>query len=408
MKLALRSGDQPGSSVVRSSHDTTTVESSGSLDAPGSHVTERSDGARSFRASGSRITPPRGRGRRLKNLTMFSRQLAVLVRTGTPLAQSLDAIRRQVKPGPWRDVLDDLSRQIEGGSSLSEAMKHHPLCFDTVCHSLMAAGESAGELDSMLNRLADLTRQQLRIRRSIGGALIYPCLLATVGVVVVMVMIGFVLPRFAGLFETLDAPLPPTTQVLMAISDVLRSKWWMFLILAVTTAFAGKYWLSTPIGRRTLDTWLVRLPYLGHFVRSLITARIARLLGVLLSSQVQLLEALQLTRRATVNTRYADLMQRAEEGVANGSPLSASFEGTHLISPSMTEAVRHGEQSGQLAVVLTDMAEFMDEENEVVVRTLASIVEPLILIVLGVIVAFLAVSMFMPLFDLTSLTQGGA
>ncbi len=174
------------------------------------------------------------------------------------------------------------------------------------------------------------------------------------------------------------------------------------------TVFGGKYALSTPTGRRTLDTWLVRLPYLGNFVRSLITARIARLLGVLLSSQVQLLEALQLTRRATVNTRYADLMQRAEEGVANGSPLSASFEGTHLISPSMTEAVRHGEQSGQLASVLTDMAEFMDEENEVVVRTLASIVEPIILIVLGVIVAVLAISMFMPLFDLTSLTQGGA
>ncbi len=118
--------------------------------------------------------------------------------------------------------------------------------------------------------------------------------------------------------------------------------------------------------------------------------------------------ALQLTRRATVNSRYFDLLQHAEEGVANGSPLSAAFEGTHLINPSMTEAIRHGEQSGQLAVVLTDMAEFMDEENEVVVRTLASIVEPIILIVLGVVVAVLALSMFMPLFDLTSLTQGGA
>ena len=221
-------------------------------------------------------------------------------------------------------------------------------------------------------------------------------------------MIVFVLPRFAGLFETLDAPLPPTTQMLLTISGVLRSKWWMLLILAAITGAASKYWLSTPVGRRTVDTWLVRLPYLGYFVRSLITARIATLLGVLLSSQVQLLEALRLTRRATVNTRYADLMRCAEEGVANGSPLSASFEGTYLINPSMTEAIRHGEESGQLAVVLTDMAEFMDEENEVVVRTLASIVEPIILIVLGVVVAFLALSMFVPLFDLTSLTQGGA
>ncbi len=237
--------------------------------------------------------------------------------------------------------------------------------------------------------------------------MVYPCLLAVVGVVVVTVMIVFVLPRFAGLFETLDAPLPPTTQMLLAISGVLRSHWWMIPILTVITFVGGKYSISTPTGRRTLDTWFVRLPFLGQFVRSLTTARIARLLGVLLGSQVQLLEALQLTRRATVNSRYSDLLQRAEDGVANGSSLSASFEGTHLINPSMTEAIRHGEESGQLAIVLTDMAEFMDEENEVVVRTLASIVEPLILIVLGVVVAVLALSMFMPLFDLTSLTQGG-
>lgn len=407
MKLALRSGDQSASSFVRSSDDTITVESSRSLDAPGSHPTERSDGAGSFRASGSRINGPRGRGRRLKNLTLFSRQLAVLVRTGTPLAQSLDAIRRQVAPGPWRDVLNDLSRQIEGGSSLSEAMKQYPLCFDAVCQSLIAAGEAAGQLDPMLNRLSDLTRQQLRIRRSIVGSLIYPCLLATVGVVVVTVMIVFVLPRFAGLFETLGAPLPPTTKMLLMISGVLRSSWWMMLILAAIMLVAGKYVLSTPIGRRTVDTWILRVPCLGQFVRSLITARIATLLGVLLGSQVQLLEALRLTRRATVNSRYADLLQRAVDGVESGNPLSAAFEGTHLINPSMTEAIRHGEQSGQLAVVLADMAEFMDEENEVVVRTLASIVEPLILIVLGVVVAFLALSMFVPLFDLTSLTQGG-
>ena len=189
----------------------------------------------------------------------------------------------------------------------------------------MAAGEAEGKLDSMLNRLADLSRQQLRIRRSIAGALIYPCLLATVGVVVVTVMIVFVLPRFAGLFETLDAPLPPTTQMLLTISGVLRSKWWMLLILAAITAAAGKYGLSTPVGRRTVDTWLVRLPYLGHFVRSLITARIATLLGVLLSSQVQLLEALRLTRRATVTTRYADPMRCPDEGVAAGGPASASL-----------------------------------------------------------------------------------
>ena len=320
--------------------------------------------------------------------------------------QSLDAIRRQVKPGPWRNVLDDLGRTVEEGSQLSTAMQQHPLCFNSVSWSLVAAGEASGKLDAMLERMADLSRQQLRMRRSIGGALIYPALLATVGVAVVIVMIGFVLPRFTGLFETLDAPLPPTTEMLMAISSVLRTQWWMVLIGSAIAVGAGKFALSTSSGQRTVDMWVVRLPLLGNFVRNLITARIARLLGVLLGSQVRLLEALQLTRQAIPNTAYSDLMQVAEDGVSTGEPLSAAFENSFLINPSLTEAIRHGEQNGQLGVVLTDMAEFMDEENEVVVRTLASIVEPLILIVLGAIVALIAISMFMPLFDLTSLAGG--
>jgi len=348
-----------------------------------------------------------GRGRRLKDLSMFARQLAVLVRTGTPLAQAMDAIQKAISPGAWFNVIEDLRHKVDEGSALSDAMLQHKDYFDPVCSSLMAAGEASGELDSMLSRLSDLTRQQLRIRRSIGGALVYPALLMTIGVIVVIVMIGFVLPQFAGLFETLDAPLPPSTQVLMAISGFIRDKWWMLLIILVIFGGSVKYLLSTKKGSRALDTALVKLPYVGTFLRNLITARIARLLGVLLGSQVRLLEALQLTKQATTNACYNDLLQEAEDAVSQGEPLSLTLARSFLINPSLSEAIKHGEQSGQLGVVLLDMAEFMDEENDNVVKTLASILEPVILIILGVVVGCIAVSMFLPLFDLTSLTQGG-
>lgn len=348
-----------------------------------------------------------GRGRRLKDLSMFARQLAVLVRTGTPLAQSMDAIQKAIPPGAWFNVIEDLRHKVDEGSALSDAMLQHKDYFDPVCSSLIAAGEASGELDSMLSRLSDLIRQQLRIRRSVGGALVYPALLMTIGVIVVIVMIGFVLPQFAGLFETLDAPLPPSTQVLMAISGFIRDKWWMLLIIAGIACVSAKYAISTEKGSRALDSVLVKLPYVGAFLRNLITARIARLLGVLLGSQVRLLEALQLTKQATTNACYNDLLQEAEDAVSQGEPLSLTLANSFLINPSLSEAIKHGEQSGQLGVVLLDMAEFMDEENDNVVKTLASILEPVILIILGIVVGCIAISMFLPLFDLTSLTQGG-
>ena len=351
--------------------------------------------------------PKRLKARRLKNITLFSRQLSVLVRTGTPLAQALHAVERQLAPGPWRDVMTDIHRRIEEGTTLSAAMGEHDDYFDPVCTSLVAAGESSGQLDEMLDRLSRLTRQQLKIRRSLTSALIYPALLACVGVTVVTLMLVFVLPRFGDLFQTLDAPLPPTTQILLSISDLFRSYWWAILIAAVAASVGAWTAMWTGAGRRAWDTLAVRAPYLGQVTRSLLTARLARLLGVLLESQVPLLEALNLTRHATGNRLYDQLVEEAEEAITRGEPLSSVLVGSTLISPSLAEAVRHGEQSGQVAPVLLDMADFMDEENEVIVNTMARLFEPIMLIVLGLVVGLIALSIFLPLFDLTSIAQGG-
>ena len=354
-----------------------------------------------------RAIPKLGGGKRLQSFAMWARQTFVLIKSGTPLAQSLQAVEQQAGSGPWREVLKDIRLQIDEGVALSEAMDRHPLYFSAVARSMVAAGESSGELHTMLERLAHLSRQQLRVRRSLLGSMVYPCLLIVVATVVVGAMIGFVLPRFEGLFDTLDAPLPPTTKLLMQASEIFRAHWWAVLLVAFGLAVATRIFAVSYVGKRLLDAWIVRVPTLGRIIRSFETARIARIVGSLVQSKVPLLEALELTSRSTNNTVYSALIADATDAVTRGQSVSSVFAQSPLISPSLTEALRHGEASGQIGSLLTDMADFMDEENEVIVRTLTTIVEPLILIGLGIVVAFIAVSMFLPLFDITSMTQGG-
>ena len=344
---------------------------------------------------------------RLKHLAMFSRQLHALISSGTPLAHALAAIERQTDSAAWRGVVGALRQRVEEGSSLSAAMDEQPDFFDPVCRSLIAAGESSGAMAAMLERLSALTRKQLQLRNTILGALIYPALLICVGIAVLVTMLLFVIPRFAGMFESLSVALPPTTRLLLFLSDQLRSHWWVALLLAAGGGVAGRFWLATAQGVGWLQSVVLATPRIGRLTRNLISARISRLLGVLLQCQVPLIEALRLTGRAAGHGRYADLLTRAEEAVSRGEAMSSAFTGSDLINPSVFEAIRHGEESGQMGAMLLHVADFLDEENEVVVRALTSLIEPLILICLGVLVGFVAVSMFLPLFDLTSAMHGG-
>jgi type II secretory pathway component PulF len=217
----------------------------------------------------------------------------------------------------------------------------------------------------------------------------------------------FVLPRFAELFANLGAPLPPTTKMVMQASALLRGYWWAFILGAGGCVFGFRAWMRTPTGRRIVDTFLIKAPVLGKMVASFATARMARLLGIQIEAKVPLLDALRLTRMAARNVLYRELILSAEEAATQGQPVSAAFAASNLISPTITEALRSGEQSGQVAPLLISIADFLDEENDVVIRSLTSIIEPVILIVLGVLVGFVALSMFLPLFDLTAATGGG-
>jgi len=285
-------------------------------------------------------------------------------------------------------------------------MAEHPQHFSVIYRSLIAAGESGGKLPEMLDRLAKMLTKEIQVRSSITGAMMYPSILITVATSVLITMIVFVLPRFTGLFKSLDVPMPPTTVFLMAVSSLLRNYWWAVLLIIALGAVATHLWLRTEQGRLFRDTLLIRLPLLAKLVRNLITARLARLLGVLISGHVPLMEALALTREAAGNLHYARLIGKAEKHVEHGEAMSLAFADEELIEPAVYEAVRNGEATGQTAQLLLMMSDFMDEENDTVIRSLTSILEPVILIVLGLVIGLVAVSMFLPLFDLTAMAGG--
>jgi len=348
-----------------------------------------------------------GGGQKLKNVALFSRQLCVLLSSGTQLVDALQAVERQARPGPWRDVIVGVRGRVEQGASLAEAMEIHRDYFDPIFRSLVAAGESSGHLQEMFDRLAALKQKQVQVRNSIVGALIYPCMLVSVGLMIGSLLLIFVVPRFAALFRTLDVPLPTSTRILVQASFALRHYWWVIAVVLVGGIVSLAAYLRGPQGKLFRDALVLRLPCIGRVARSFSTARMIRLLGVLVQAHVPILEALRLVKQSAGNARYQQLIANAEEYVSRGEPMSSAFSDTSLISPSVYEAIRSGEDSGEIDRLLLNVSAFLDEENDVIVRSLASIIEPVILIFMGLLVGLVSICMFMPLFDLTAMTQGG-
>lgn len=405
MKLAYVAFDKTGRQVSDSVEAADVAAASETLRRQGLYVTKIAPG----RSVGAPVARARrgSKTRQLRNLAMLARQLHALVSCGTPIVDGLVAMERQTSPGPWRDALVDVRARVEQGSTLSLAMESHPGYFDAVCLSLIRAGESAGNLPDMLDRIAVMTRKQLTIRTAIIGAMVYPALLVGVAVTVLVLMLVLVIPRFGELFKSMDVPLPPTTEALIIVSHAIQGYWWLAILLLAPPVVGLKWWFASAGGRRAFDTVVLRLPQFGRIARGFATARIARLLGVLLEGHVGILEALSLTRQSVTNRHYATLIREAEESITQGGSIHATFSRSNLINPSVCEAIRNGEQSGRVGPLLLNVADFLDEENELILKSLTSLIEPLILVGMGVLVGVVAVSMFMPLFDLTSMAQGG-
>jgi len=256
MKLAYKAYDSAGKAATGVIEADDTMTATEALRHRGLYVAEVvEDKTPTVRGRSGRRQRHISRSQKLKNLTMFSRQLHVLISSGTQIVDGLHAVERQARPGPWRDVISDLRTRVEEGASLSQAMQNHEDYFDPIYRSLVAAGESSGHLMEMFDRLAVLKQKQLRVRNSIVGAMIYPCMLVSLGSVIFVMMLVFVLPRFSTLFSTLGLPLPSSTAALLQISAAFRHFWWLILLLAGGTVFGLLYYLRTP-GADVCTTWL--------------------------------------------------------------------------------------------------------------------------------------------------------
>ncbi|GAB4383745.1 MAG: type II secretion system F family protein [Phycisphaerales bacterium] len=402
MRLSFEAYDRSGRTVTGSIEASSMEEARAKLRQKGMFVTELTAGAKAVVTTGFSMPSLK----RLKGMSLLARQLSLLISTGTPLVDAMKAVERQTKDARWKSAVSDMRARVEDGAPLSEAMAAHPTLFSPVACSLVRAGETGGGLEHMLDRMARLARQQEKVSSAVLGSLLYPAVLTTISLIVLVLMLTFVLPRFATMFEALDAPLPATTRILLSIGESMRQYWWCVPLVMLAAGFGIFKLVTSPRGRLMLENAALDAPMIGKIFRSLLVSRIVRLLGVLLEAKVPLLEALHLTEQSIPSHRYAALLARASEQVARGESLSDTLADDPGIPDSIVESIANGERSGRLGSVLCSLAEFMDEDNEVLVKTLSSIIEPIILVGLGIVVGFVAISMFLPLFDLTTMTQG--
>lgn len=409
MKYAYTGFDQSGKKSSGSLEASGVDDATDRLRRQGVFVVSIEESAKAGNAA--RVEKRAGRSRRKPNakvIAQFARELSVLVSTGTPIADAIESLEKQASTDAWKSVVSSVRKRLEEGDALSEALESHSEVFDSVFCSLVAAGESSGQLDKMLHRLAILTRRQAQVRSSVIAAMMYPILLTCVCIAVLLLMLGVVLPRFSGLFETLDTPLPASTKFLVALSGMMLGYWWIALPATIAGGAGVVWWFRTTPGHRFWERSLLGLPKIGPMMRSFGTARVARIMGTLLEAKVPMMETISLTRRSVSNHAFVAMLDRAERGVTKGDPISTAFIESDLFVPASAQAVRNGEQSGRLAEVMVHIADYLEDENESTIKALSSLLEPLIMLVLGGLVAFVAVSMFLPLFDLTASAGGGA
>ncbi|MBL9149293.1 MAG: type II secretion system F family protein [Phycisphaerae bacterium] len=339
-------------------------------------------------------------------LAAFLRQAALLVSTGTPLVEALVAIERQ-SDDAVRRVSAELRRRVEEGAALSEAMAAMPRIFDPICRTMTNAGETAGILDRMLTDLAQHYRRQARVRRAVIAAVAYPMVVVAASFCVLIGLLVFVVPRFRSMFDAVQAPIPAMTDLLITVGTAISEHWILSLVvglLAIGASVGAILWRPT---RRWVAARALALPAVGNLTRSLATAQLVRGLGLLLDAKVSLLDALRLTREAMTHPAYVDLLARAEEAVSRGESLASVMETGDCIPPSVCQAIASAERSGKIGPVLTQVSQHLDEDNETAVRGLARALEPLLLGVLGAMIAFVAISLFLPLFDVAASAGGG-
>jgi type IV pilus assembly protein PilC len=342
---------------------------------------------------------------KLKDVSIFARQFATMIDSGLTLLRSLQILGAQTESKPLKLVIDQVRMDVESGASLSQAFSHHPKIFNKLFVAMVRSGESGGVLDEVLLQVADTIEKQVELRRKVRSAMTYPAVVLGLVLTILTAMLVFIVPLFKGFYKSLNGTLPLMTRALITMSNLFVTLFPLIVLAVIAFVFLFKKWISSEKGRSRWDTIKLKIPVFGGLVHKTALARFARTFGVLLRSGVPILEALEITKDTAGNTVVSKGLEDVQAGVKIGEPISKPLEKHAVFPPMVVQMMAVGEESGALDGLLEKIATFYDQEVEATVNALTSLLEPLLIVVLGGCVGTMVIALYLPMFNIIKLIK---
>jgi type IV pilus assembly protein PilC len=351
--------------------------------------------------------PTFGGGVDSKELAVFTRQFSVMIDAGLPLVQCLEILAGQQENKIFQKILNGVRASVEGGATLSASMKQYEKVFDPLYYNMVEAGETGGILDTILQRLSMYIEKNVKLKRAVKSAMIYPVAVMSIAAAVIILLLWKVVPIFVELFNGLGVDLPLPTRVVIVLSNFVGSIYGLILLVVIAgTIIALKFWYGTPAGRMAIDTVLLKIPILGLVLRKIAVARFTRTLGTLISSGVPILEGLDITARTSGNAVVEKAISETRKAVEAGRSLVDPLKETEVFPGMVTQMIGVGEQTGAMDAMLSKIADFYEDEVDAAVKDLLTALEPIMIVFLGIVVGGVVISMYLPLFSLIGKLSG--
>jgi type II secretory pathway component PulF len=342
---------------------------------------------------------------RKQDIADMTAQLAIMTKSGVDLASALSSLVTQCERPYLAEVLSDINELVLSGNTLSESLKQHPDVFDGAYVATIAAAEASGRMAEVLQQLAEMQRSEMRLRRSIKSLATYPILLTVISTAVIATLVMVVLPKFSAIFDQYNTPLPAITKFLLAVAGEARSRWWLWIPLIAGGGVGAYAWRCTEQGRRAVDAALLHGVIIRNVVRPLLIGRTCRMISLLLQSGVPLLDSLRLCKQAINNTVYKELLDDLATSVVNGRGMAGPLSEAQIVPVSAREMLMTAERTGSLAEVSQLLGGYYEEEAETKMRSVVKLLEPMITVVMGAVVAVVVLAVMLPIFDLSSFSQ---
>lgn len=342
----------------------------------------------------------------VQDITLFTRQLATLTNAGITLLESLNALVEQTQNAKFKRILSQVKDRVNEGASFADALKEHTKVFGPLYINMIRAGETAGALELVLHRLADYTESQMKLRRKVVGALTYPALMVVFAVFVVFLLMVVVIPKISKLFEDMNATLPIQTRILISLSNFVSSYWFIILPVVIFGVVMIRRYINTKEGRQKYDIFVLKVPIFGGLVKMLATTRFSSTMATLLSSGVPMLTAMDIVKTVVGNWVFMDVIEKARENVREGESLATPIQRSEVFDPIVSHMISVGERAGELENMLQHVSDAYETQLEAKITQMTSLLEPLILVGMGVIVGFVVLSIMLPIMQLNNAIRG--